>query len=127
MPTTSAAMPAAIAVNGFSAIAKLTAVMAIAMPPMAAAIAKNARYSYHYSLDIIKTPFPRGEAAIAKSAEFSFAYARDVLKAPFALGEAAISKCPLTLKRYVALFPKRAEKVVNANLGDFKAWLVPTA
>ena len=98
-----------------------------AFPLGEAAIAKNARYSYHYSLDIIKTPFPRGEAAIAKSAEFSFEYARDVLKAPFILGEAAISKCPLTLKRYVALFPKRAEKVVNANLGDFKAWLVPTA
>ena len=42
MPTTSAATPAAIAVNGLSAIAKLTAKIATDIAVIAPAIAKNA-------------------------------------------------------------------------------------
>ena len=42
MPTTSAATPAAIAVNGFNAIAKFTAMIATEIAVIAPAIARNA-------------------------------------------------------------------------------------
>jgi hypothetical protein len=61
-------------------------------PAGEAAIAKSARWSYTYAVDVLMSPFPAGEAAIAADTFRANRYAQEVLKAPFPAGEAAIGK-----------------------------------
>jgi hypothetical protein len=57
-----------------------------------AVIAKSAKYSYLYAIDVLHGKFLLGEPAIAKSADYSYWYARNVLKGKSPLGEPAIAK-----------------------------------
>ena len=55
-------------------------------------IAKDAKYSYYYALDILRRKrFELGELAISKNPMYSFQYAQDVLNGEFKLGEKIIS------------------------------------
>jgi hypothetical protein len=56
------------------------------------AIAKDAKYSCAYALNVLETPFPLGEPAIAKHAGYSHWYALNIIKGPFPLGEEVIVK-----------------------------------
>ncbi len=57
-------------------------------------IAKNAKYSYLYALNILNGPFKQGEAAISKHPEYSYRYAYYVLNSRFPEGEPAIKQDP---------------------------------
>jgi len=57
------------------------------------AIAKDAFYSYYYSISILNNPFPAGEPAIATNADFSYMYASNFFNGVgWPLGEAIIAK-----------------------------------
>ena len=56
-------------------------------------IAKSAKYSYEYAIQILEDAFKLGEPEIAKSSIYSYMYATDILNGkPFKLGEPAIAK-----------------------------------
>ena len=44
------------------------------------AIAKSAKYSYYYALNVLKTRFEAGEKAIATDVYYSYYYALKILK-----------------------------------------------
>ena len=54
------------------------------------AVSLDPRTAYIYSLDWIKEPFPDGETAIARSAKYSYRYAINILKGRFTKGEKII-------------------------------------
>jgi len=63
-------------------------------------IAKDARHSYRYALDVLEGRFELGEPAIAKDPTLSYYYAVDVLEERFELGEAAIASNACTAYYY---------------------------
>ena len=73
-------------------------------------IAKDAYYSYQYSIDILQSkPFKLGEPAIAKNTEESYYYAKHILKGEFPLGEPAIAKDMDFSYEYTMLINRRFE------------------
>ena len=65
-------------------------------------IAKSAKYSYEYALNILHNTFELGEPTIAKTANYSIEYAFYVLKNRFKLGEPIIAKD----QRYAKIYTK---------------------
>jgi hypothetical protein len=65
-------------------------------------IAKSAKYSYEYAIQILEDAFKLGEPAIAKTANYSIEYAFYVLKNKFKLGEPIIAKD----QRYAKIYTK---------------------
>ena len=71
-------------------------------------IAKDAQWSYHYALYVLKAAWPEGEAAIATKSAVAYHYAKEVLEAPFPLGEKVIAKDGVYYKQYRMLFTRPA-------------------
>lgn len=79
-------------------------------------IAKNAHLAVYYAMHILKDRFVKAEEAIATNATYARFYSVFVLKKPWPLGEATIAKDSKEANLYLDRFPERKAALEKLKL-----------